>query len=233
VLWTRSFTAPVALLALERFPPDLRLLLEGLRAPLDDARFDCDRLLRDAVRERELDEPERGLALAPLLLEPLRPDAERERELPLRLDELRRPAEPLLCPDFELPWAILASLILGFAWVGPSLPWSMRAPGLLRSAPRRPCSPSTSAAPAVGVATAGATSRSAATAGCGPARSGQRLFARHYSPSLLLGVCGPYPNPLQGNRCKPAINGPAAFPTVLRARGIDIEGAYRRWRCPA
>ena len=40
VLWTRSFTAPVAPLGLERRPPVLRLLLEGLRAPLDEARFD-------------------------------------------------------------------------------------------------------------------------------------------------------------------------------------------------
>jgi hypothetical protein len=101
--------------AVERFARELRLLLEARRAPLDDARPDCDRPLRDAARERELDEPEReperGLALAPLLLEPLRLDAERPLE-PLRLDELRRTVEPLL-PDFELPWAILASLILG------------------------------------------------------------------------------------------------------------------------
>jgi len=114
VLSTRSFTAPVVLLAAERCPPELRLLLEGLRAPPDDARFDRGRLLRDAaVREPELDEPdrlpdepdrvpERGLALAPFVLRP---------------DELRRPVEPLFCPDFELPWAILASLILGL-WVG-------------------------------------------------------------------------------------------------------------------
>jgi hypothetical protein len=82
--------------AIERFARELRLLLEARRAPLDDARPDCDRPLRDAARERELDEPEgelerepeRGLALAPLLLEPLRPDAERPPEL-LRLDELR------------------------------------------------------------------------------------------------------------------------------------------------
>ena len=33
VLWTRSFTAPVALLALEGFPPELRLLLELTRRP--------------------------------------------------------------------------------------------------------------------------------------------------------------------------------------------------------
>ncbi|HEX6583842.1 MAG TPA: hypothetical protein VF056_09570 [Thermoleophilaceae bacterium] len=93
MLWTRSFTAPVVLLAADRCPPELRLLLEGLRAPPDDARFDRGRLLRDAaVRERELDEPdrvpERGLALAPFVLRP---------------DELRRPVEPLFCPDFELP----------------------------------------------------------------------------------------------------------------------------------
>jgi hypothetical protein len=119
VLSRRSFTAPVALPAIERFARELRLLLEAPRAPLDDARPDCDRLLRDAARERELDEPERelereperGLALAPLLLEPLRLDAERPPE-PLRLDELRLAVEPLL-PDFELPWAILASLISG------------------------------------------------------------------------------------------------------------------------
>ena len=112
VLLTPSFTAPVALLAAERCPPDLRLLLEGLRAPLEEARFDCDRLLRDAGRERELDEPdrvpERDFALAPFALEPLRLDAERPPVPPLRLDELRPPAEPLFCPDFELPWAIMA-----------------------------------------------------------------------------------------------------------------------------
>jgi hypothetical protein len=116
-LWTRSFTAPVVPLASERFRPELRLLLEGLRAPDDDARLDWDRLLRDGVRERELEEPdrepERGFALAPFELEPLRPDAERA-PAPLRLDELRRLVEPLFCPDFELPWAILASLILSF-----------------------------------------------------------------------------------------------------------------------
>jgi hypothetical protein len=112
-LWTRSFTAPVGPLAPERFRPELRLLLEGLRAPDDDARLDWDRLLRDGVRERELEEPERGFALAPFVLEPLRPDAERA-PAPLRLDELRRLVEPLFCPDFELPWAILASLSLGF-----------------------------------------------------------------------------------------------------------------------
>ena len=112
-LWIRSFTAPVVPLAPERFRPELRLLLEGLRAPDDDARLDRDRLLRDGVRERELEEPERGFAPAPFELEPLRPDAERA-PAPLRLDELRRLVEPLFCPDFELPWAILASLILGF-----------------------------------------------------------------------------------------------------------------------
>jgi hypothetical protein len=121
VFWTRSFTAPVVLLAAERCPPELRLLLEGLRAPLDDDRFDCDRLFPDAARERELGEPdrvlERGLALPPFVPEPLRLDAERAPEPLLRLDELRLPAEPLFCPDFEVPWAILASLILG-PWVG-------------------------------------------------------------------------------------------------------------------
>jgi hypothetical protein len=105
------------LLAAERCPPELRLLLERLRAPLDDARFDCDRLFRDAACARELDEPdcllERGLALAPFVPEPLRLDAERVPELPPRLDELRPPAEPLFCPDFGVPWAILASLIFG------------------------------------------------------------------------------------------------------------------------
>jgi len=109
------------LLTGERFVAELRLLLEGLRAPPDDARFDRDRLLRDAVRERELDEPdrvpERALALEPFALEPARLDAERLAELPLRLDGLRPPAEPLLCPDFEVPSAILASFSLGFAWV--------------------------------------------------------------------------------------------------------------------
>ena len=51
---TRSFIAPVVRLAAERFPPELRLLLEGF-----DARLDCDRLLRDVGREREVDEPDR------------------------------------------------------------------------------------------------------------------------------------------------------------------------------
>ena len=95
-----------------------------MRAPADDARLDWDRLLRDAGRERELDEPdrvpergfalvpERGFTLAPFALEPLRLDAERPPERPLPLDELRGPVEPLFCPDFELPWAIVASLIL-------------------------------------------------------------------------------------------------------------------------
>jgi hypothetical protein len=101
--------------ATERFARELRLV--AARAPPDDARPDCERLLRDVAREREPDdperepEPERGLALEPLLLEPLRLDAERPPE-PLRLDELRLAVEPLL-PDFELPWAILASLISG------------------------------------------------------------------------------------------------------------------------
>ena len=113
VLSTRSFTAAVVRLAVEPFLVELRLLLEGFRAPLDDARLDRDPALRDAVRGRELDEPdrapERDFALAPFAFEPLRLDAERPPERPLPLDALRRPVEPLFCPDFELPWAILAS----------------------------------------------------------------------------------------------------------------------------
>jgi hypothetical protein len=102
----------VVRLAAERFPPELRLLLEVFRAPADDARVDWDRLLRDAGLERELRDagrerepvvPERGFALAPFALEPLRLDPERPPERPLPLDELRRPVEPLFCPDFELP----------------------------------------------------------------------------------------------------------------------------------
>jgi hypothetical protein len=128
VLWTRSFTAPVVLLATERCPPELRLLLDGLRAPPDDA-FDCGRLLRDAVRERELDEPDRD---EPDRDEPDRdepdrdePDRVPERGLALapfelRLDAVRRAAEPLFCPDLELPWAILASFSFGFRGSDPS-----------------------------------------------------------------------------------------------------------------
>jgi len=136
VLLTPFFTAPVALLAAERCPPELRLVLERLRAPLDEARFDCDRLLRDAGRERELDEPYRDFALAPFALEPLRLDAERPLAPLLRLDELRPPAEPLFCPDFELPWAIMASLFLSFCWGVGSI-YESALPTRSTSSPRR------------------------------------------------------------------------------------------------
>jgi len=84
-------------------PPEERLPPEDLPAA-PEARLDCVRLLLDAVRER-------GLALAPLALEPPRDDAVRAPERLAPLDEPRLFAESLFCPDFEGPWAILASFV--------------------------------------------------------------------------------------------------------------------------
>jgi hypothetical protein len=88
----------------ERLWLELRPPAEDLRAPPDEARLDGVCLLLDALREPDF-------ALAPLEFERLREDAE-------RLPPLEEPrfALPLLCPDFEVSWAILASLCLIVVW---------------------------------------------------------------------------------------------------------------------
>jgi hypothetical protein len=96
------FRPPGVRPAFDRFPLEDRLPPDALRAPPDDARLDGARLLLEAVRER---------ALPPFALEPPREDAERAPERP-PLDEPRLLDEPLLCPDFEVPWAIVASLVV-------------------------------------------------------------------------------------------------------------------------
>jgi hypothetical protein len=99
-LSTWPFSPPGVRPAFERFALEDRLPPDDLRVPPDDARLDGARLLLEAVRER---------ALPPFALEPPREDAERVPERP-PLDEPRLLDEPLLWPDFEVPWAILASL---------------------------------------------------------------------------------------------------------------------------
>jgi hypothetical protein len=81
-------------LAFERFALEDRLPPEDLP---DDARLDAVRLLLEAVR---------GRALAPFVLDE-----------PLLLDEPRLLDEPLFCRDFEVVWAILASLFESGVWV--------------------------------------------------------------------------------------------------------------------
>ena len=204
--------------------------------PLDEALFDCDRLFRDAARERELDEPEgvpgRDFALAPFALEPPRLDAERPPEPPpLRLDEFRPPVEPLFCPDFELPWAILASLILGLRGSGPSLvdlrerfadaldvvaeavdalahvlavlPNALTDRANLLDDAVNVCAPR---APRARNAAPPRTVGEAAAA-TSRARDCGFLLAIVRLPSML-GVCDAYPKLLQGNPCKRAVNQP-------------------------
>jgi hypothetical protein len=109
-------------------------LLERLRAPAaPDGRFDCDWLPRDAGRERELDEPdgvpERGLALAPLVLAPLRPDVEPRLAVPFRL-LVRPPDADRLARDCGFLLAIVCL---------PSL-WRVRT-GTRSACPKTRCKP--------------------------------------------------------------------------------------------
>jgi hypothetical protein len=92
-------TPPCFRLVVERLWVELRRPAEDLRAPPDEARLDGVRLLLDALREPDF-------ALVPLELERLRVGAERRPPL----DEPLFLALPLRCPDFEVSWAILASL---------------------------------------------------------------------------------------------------------------------------
>jgi hypothetical protein len=100
---TCRVTPPDFWLALERLPLVVRLPPAALRAPLAE-RLDWLRRLLDVGFERDL-------ALEPFALEPLRDEPERAFERRLGLDAPRLPAELFFCPDFEVPWAIVASLI--------------------------------------------------------------------------------------------------------------------------
>jgi hypothetical protein len=99
---TWPFRPPGVRPAFERFVLEDRLPPDDLRAPPDDARLAGVRLLLEAVRER---------ARPPFALEPPREGPERVPERP-PLDEPRLLDERLVCPDFEVPWAIVASLVV-------------------------------------------------------------------------------------------------------------------------
>jgi hypothetical protein len=105
---TCPFTRPDFWLASERLRLVARLPPEDLRAPLAE-RLDWLRRLLDAGFERDLALGD--LALEPFALEPLRDEPERAFERLLRLDDPRLPAELFFCPDLDVPWAIVASLI--------------------------------------------------------------------------------------------------------------------------